>query len=141
MKRPLYYILTTILLLACTGRQNKAPLDNIFDETNISEGDKMIKEALENYDTKRMMELADSLQKAGAISAVTANYYYSGAATNRGMLKVAEQHLKEATADSDELREWWEIESIKGDVMKWKALRMRDDGSTYTATFEMTKVK
>ena len=57
------------------------------------------------------------------------------------MLKVAEQHLKEATADSDELREWWEIESIKGDVMKWKALRMRDDGSTYTATFEMTKVK
>lgn len=74
MKRPLYYILTTILLLACTGRQNKAPLDNIFDETNISEGEKMIKEALENYDTKRMMELADSLQKAGAISAVTANY-------------------------------------------------------------------
>ena len=49
-------------------------MDNIFDETNISEGEKMIKEALENYDTKRMMELADSLQKAGAISAVTANY-------------------------------------------------------------------
>jgi len=45
------------------------------------------------------------------------------------------------TIDSDELREWWEIESIKNGVMKWKALRMREDGSTYTATFEMTKVQ
>ena len=44
------------------------------------------------------------------------------------------------TADSDELREWWEIESIQNGEMKWKALRMRDNGSTYTATFEMTKV-
>jgi len=26
-------------------------------------------------------------------------------------------------------------------VMKWKALRMREDGTTYTATFEMTKVQ
>ena len=45
------------------------------------------------------------------------------------------------TADSEELREWWEIESIKDGVMKWKALRQREDGTTYTATFEMTKVK
>ena len=45
------------------------------------------------------------------------------------------------TADSDELREWWEIESIQNGVMKWKALRMREDGTTYTATFEMTKVQ
>lgn len=45
------------------------------------------------------------------------------------------------TIDSNELREWWEIESIKDGVMKWKALRMREDGTTYTATFEMTKVK
>ena len=45
------------------------------------------------------------------------------------------------TADSEELREWWEIESIKDGVMKWTALRMRDDGTTYTATFQMTKVE
>ena len=45
------------------------------------------------------------------------------------------------TADSEELREWWEIESIKDGVMKWTALRMRDDGSTYIATFQMTKVE
>ena len=44
------------------------------------------------------------------------------------------------TADSEELREWWEIESIEDGVMKWKALRQREDGTTYTATFEMTKV-
>jgi len=25
--------------------------------------------------------------------------------------------------------------------MKWTALRQREDGSTYTATFQMTKVK
>jgi hypothetical protein len=45
------------------------------------------------------------------------------------------------TADSEELREWWEIESIENGVMKWTALRMHEDGSTYTATFEMTKVR
>jgi len=34
-----------------------------------------------------------------------------------------------------------EIESISDGVMKWTALRKKADGSTYTATFEMTKVK
>ena len=40
-----------------------------------------------------------------------------------------------------EYREWWEVESIQDGVMKWKALRQREDGSTYTATFQMTKVE
>ena len=39
-----------------------------------------------------------------------------------------------------ELREWWEIESIEDGVMKWKALRQKEDGTTFTSTFEMTKV-
>ena len=39
-----------------------------------------------------------------------------------------------------ELREWWEIESIEDGVMKWKALRQKEDGTTYTATFEMKKI-
>ena len=43
--------------------------------------------------------------------------------------------------DETEYREWWEIESIQDGVMKWKALRQREDGSTYTATFQMTKVE
>ncbi len=38
-------------------------------------------------------------------------------------------------------REWWEIVSIKNDVMKWKGLRQKEDGTTYTATFEMKKVQ
>jgi len=37
-------------------------------------------------------------------------------------------------------REWWEIESIEDGVMKWKALRQKEDGTTYTATFEMKKI-
>ena len=45
------------------------------------------------------------------------------------------------TKDSEELREWWEIESIKDDVFKATALRVREDGSTYTATFQMTRVQ
>ena len=47
------------------------------------------------------------------------------------------------TVDSEEIREWWEIESIKNGKMKWTALRQPDLGSdyTFTATFEMTKVK
>ncbi|WP_294748380.1 hypothetical protein [uncultured Prevotella sp.] len=39
-----------------------------------------------------------------------------------------------------ENREWWEI-TIENGVMKWTALRQREDGTTYTATFLMTKVK
>jgi len=38
-----------------------------------------------------------------------------------------------------ENREWWEI-TIDGDKMNWTALRQKEDGTTYTATFEMTKV-
>ena len=47
---------------------------------------------------------------------------------------------KNAGEGQEEHREWWEIESIKDGVMKWKALRLNPDGSTYTATFEMRKV-
>ncbi len=43
--------------------------------------------------------------------------------------------------NDEEFREWWEIASIKDGVMKWKALRQKEDGSTYTATFEMRKVE
>ena len=46
---------------------------------------------------------------------------------------------KNAGEGQEEHREWWEIESIENGVMKWTALRMREDGTTYTATFEMTK--
>ena len=46
---------------------------------------------------------------------------------------------KNAGEGNEEHREWWEIESIENGVMKWKALRQREDGSTYTATFEMKK--
>jgi hypothetical protein len=39
-----------------------------------------------------------------------------------------------------EYREWWEIASIENNVMNWTALRKLDDGTTYTASFSMTKV-
>ena len=45
------------------------------------------------------------------------------------------------TKDSEELREWWEIESIQDGVLKATALRVREDGSTYTATLQMTRVE
>ena len=47
---------------------------------------------------------------------------------------------KNEGVDQEEHREWWEIESIKDGVMKWKALRQKEDGTTYTATFEMKKI-
>ena len=43
--------------------------------------------------------------------------------------------------EDTEQREWWEIESILNGVMKWTAVRRHDDGSTYTASFQMIKVK
>ncbi len=39
-----------------------------------------------------------------------------------------------------ENREWWEI-NIDGDKMNCTALRQKEDGSTFTATFEMKKVE
>ena len=48
---------------------------------------------------------------------------------------------KNAGEGNEEHREWWEIESIENGVMKWKALREKEDGTTYTATFEMKKVE
>jgi hypothetical protein len=42
--------------------------------------------------------------------------------------------------DDEEYREWWEI-SIDGDKMNWTALREDEDGNTFTATFEMTKIE
>lgn len=42
--------------------------------------------------------------------------------------------------DGTENREWWEIASIADGVMNWTALRQREDGTTFTATFSMTKV-
>ena len=39
-----------------------------------------------------------------------------------------------------EYREWWEVASIEDNVMSWTALRKKADGTTYTASFSMTKV-
>ncbi len=38
-----------------------------------------------------------------------------------------------------EFQEAWEV-SINGSKMNWRALRQRDDGSTFTVTFEMNRV-
>ncbi len=39
----------------------------------------------------------------------------------------------------EENREWWEI-TIDGDKMNWTALREDENGKTFTATFEMTRI-
>ena len=40
-----------------------------------------------------------------------------------------------------EYREWWEIKSLENGTMIWTALRKKADGSTYTESFEMTRVE
>ncbi len=40
----------------------------------------------------------------------------------------------------DENYEWWDIEYINGNEMKWSALREREDGSRYTTTFTWARV-
>ena len=91
-------MLAAILLLSCTGK-NKPPVGDIFDESNISVGERLILDAQEVHDYKRMIILADSLGETGDISKVAALYYHGGGAANRGMLKEAQEHLKEATAN------------------------------------------
>ena len=41
----------------------------------------------------------------------------------------------------DELREWWEIKSLKGDKMQWKALRAKEDGTTFEQTVDWERVE
>lgn len=43
--------------------------------------------------------------------------------------------------DEDELREWWEIVTIKGDKMQWKALRQNEDGTTFEQIMDWEKVE
>lgn len=43
-------------------------------------------------------------------------------------------------ADAEYNYEWWDIESIQGDEMKWTALRKKDN-STFTTTFTWKRVK
>ena len=45
------------------------------------------------------------------------------------------------TNEEEDSHEWWEIASIENGVMNWTALRQREDGTSYTATFSMTRVQ
>ena len=97
-------VVSTILFLSCSSRQSKAPvgeIGGIFDEANLPAAEKLIWEAMDLYDSSIILAVTDSLEKSGDISATTASYYRGAAASNRGMLTIAEQHLKEATANSD----------------------------------------
>jgi hypothetical protein len=42
--------------------------------------------------------------------------------------------------DGDEQREWWEIKSLKGDKMQWKALR-EDDDSAFQQIMDWEKIE
>jgi len=37
--------------------------------------------------------------------------------------------------------EWWDIESISGETMKWSALREKEDGSRFNTTFTWKKIR
>lgn len=93
-------MVVSILLLSCTSRQSKAPAADIFDETDLSAAEQKIRGAMSVYDSNLILAITDSLEEAGEISAVTAEYYRGGAAANRGMLKMSEWYLRKATANS-----------------------------------------
>ena len=96
-------VVATILFLSCTGRQSKAPIGeegSIFDEKNLPAAEKLIREAMDLYDSSIILALTDSLEKTGDISATAASYYRGAAASNRGMLTTSEEHLRKATANS-----------------------------------------
>ena len=90
----------TMLLACCGPHERKAPVGNVFDETNLSEGEKMILASIAEYDFNRVAELSDSLERTGDIPAVAANYYHGAALVHQGMMKEALQYLEKAAADS-----------------------------------------
>jgi serine phosphatase RsbU (regulator of sigma subunit) len=92
--------LTALLLACCSSHNSKAPVSNIFDETNLSEGEKMILAARNEYNFGRVSALCDSLEKTGDISPVAANFYHGGALIYSGKMGEAQQYLEKAIADS-----------------------------------------
>ena len=91
----------SILFLACSSRQDKEVTGNVFDETSLPAAERLIWEAMYTYDSQRILQLTDSLEDAGALSPITANYYRGAATANKGMLKMAEHHLRKATANNE----------------------------------------
>lgn len=65
----------TIGLFSCTSRQENKPIGGIFDEANLPAAEKLIKKAMNVYDSSLILALADSLEKVGDISATKACYY------------------------------------------------------------------
>jgi len=114
-------IATIIFFLSCTSKQSNTPVVDIFDETNLPAAEQLIKEAMSAYDSQRILEITDSLEAAGEISAVTADFYRGGAAANKGMLKVAEFHLKKATAnnqpDAADLRPYLKAKALLSRIL------------------------
>ena len=92
--------LAVLVLACCSGQKSKPPIGNIFDETNLSEGEKMILKARDAYDFDRVLALCDSLEKTGDISPVTANFYHGGALIYSGMMGEARQSFEKVIADS-----------------------------------------
>ena len=45
------------------------------------------------------------------------------------------------TEGADYEYEWWDIDEIKDGMMKWSALREREDGTRYTTTFTWKKIQ
>jgi hypothetical protein len=46
-----------------------------------------------------------------------------------------------STEDSEEVNyEWWDIESVNAETMKWSALREKEDGSRFNTTFTWKKI-
>ena len=91
----------SILFLACTNRQGKGAAGNDFDMADLPAAEKLIWEAMYTYNSSRILQLTDSLEEAGELSAITADYYRGAATANKGMLKMAEHHLKKATANNE----------------------------------------
>ena len=114
-------ITTIIFFLSCTSKQSNTPVVDIFDETNLPAAEQLVKEAMSAYDSQRILEITDSLEAAGEISAVTADFYRGGAAANKGMLKVAEFHLKKATAnnqpDAADLRPYLKAKALLSRIL------------------------
>ena len=46
-----------------------------------------------------------------------------------------------STKDSEEVNyEWWDIDYIKDETMKWSALREKEDGTRFNTTFTWKKI-
>lgn len=83
-------LISAAILQSCDG--------HALDSRDTATADSLLDAAHHRHDYQRLLELADSLQSAGSIAGVRADYWRGYAYSRQRMMRLAEKHWKQAVS-------------------------------------------